>query len=555
MKHLNGVINKYKFGSRLLLFLFFAGMILTEIFAGYAPRAEAHAAAERFVPQPGERMDTAPEKAEITFNEAIETGIGGLQVLDSQSKSVTDAAYVISQNRRTITLPLPRLAEGVYTVAYRIISEDGHPVSGSYTFIVGDPPEAKDASTFDLHKQLGHTGHGAATELTTGEFVLYVTRVLYYASLLFAAGLMLWFAMLRDKSEVQLAMFRKWGLWAVRALLISVLLYVFVHARAMMEGYPAAEWAKLFTSTQIGITWLLMVVMSLSGFIIIGGNRALRAVWAVLLLGLESYSGHAAAYDPKWYAILLDLIHLAGSAIWAGGLAFLVILWFEERKDAGRFASQFSNAAWLSIAVLTVTGLLTTYLFLPGYDYLFYTSWGTLLIVKTVLVLLVIIVGALLRIGVRRGNLPANWLLRMDVSLMALIIVVVGIFTYISPLPANEPVSAHQMGDKLHVTLRISPNVPGDNKFTVKVWLPEETGKPKSVRLLLRSEDRSDLGPIEVPIKAYEDPELDAFDGFVKAAYEAEGAYIPFPGQWTAEIRIMDPSDNEMVHREPFRNY
>jgi copper transport protein len=111
------------------------------------------------------------------------------------------------------------------------------------------------------------------------------------------------------------------------------------------------------------------------------------------------------------------------------------------------------------------------------------------------------------------------------------------------------------MGEDMHLTLRISPNVPGDNTFIVKVWLPEPVGEPKSVALRLRSEDRPDAGPIDVPLERYEDTEIDNFTGFVKATYRAEGPYLPFPGRWTAEIRVTDAKDNEKVHREPFRNY
>jgi copper transport protein len=111
------------------------------------------------------------------------------------------------------------------------------------------------------------------------------------------------------------------------------------------------------------------------------------------------------------------------------------------------------------------------------------------------------------------------------------------------------------MGEDMHLTLRISPNAPGDNTFIVKVWLPEPVGEPKSVALRLRSEDRPDAGPIDVPLERYEDTEIDNFTGFVKATYRAEGPYLPFPGRWTAEIRVTDAKDNEKVHREPFRNY
>lgn len=518
--------------------------------------ASAHAVAESFTPEPGSQMDESPPEVAIRFNEQIEAQVGSLRVLDSQSNPVTDERASVSEDRTTTTLALPELSEGVYTVSYNIVSADGHPVNGSYIFVVGDPPGGRDASSFNLHEQLGHSGHAVATQLTTSELALYGARILYYLSLLIASGLMLWYAMLRNKNEVLLTTFRSWGLWLMRAYLVGSLLYVFVHSRELMQGQPAEDWLVLFTRTEIGMTWAAIVGVALLGFLILKAGRLLRTIWALTALGLEGWSGHAAAYEPLVYSLGLNLIHIAASAVWAGGLFFLLALWFEERKDAGRFAETFTTAAWVSILVLTVTGVLSTLLFIPSVEYLFHTAWGTLLLIKTGLVLLVVVVGFLLRLRIKRGNLPAGQLLKVDAVLMALIIAIVGIFTYISPLPANEPVSEHLMGQDMHITLRITPNVPGaDNHIIAKVWLPDESGKPKSVTLTLRSQDQPEMGAIEIPIEPYEDDEVDTFTGFTKATYQATGRYIPFAGNWTAQLRIRDVNDIERMHEEHFRNY
>ncbi|MFS0723329.1 copper resistance CopC/CopD family protein [Paenibacillus sp. 1P07SE] len=536
--------------SLLLIVIMAAGWLIQPL------PAAAHAVAESFTPEPGAQMEESPPEIAIAFNEQIEAQIGSLRVLDSQSRPVTDERATVSDDRTTIRLAIPELSEDVYTVAYSIISADGHPVSGSYIFVVGDPPGGRDASSFNLHEQMGHTGHAAATQLTTAELALYAARILYYLAMLIAAGVMLWYAMLRNKNEVLLGVFRSWGLWLMRAYLVAALLYVFVHSRELMVGQPSEDWLRLFTRTEIGLTWAAIVVVALLGFLVLRGGRAIRAIWALTALGLEGWSGHASAYEPLFYSLGLNFIHIAASAVWAGGLFFLLTLWFEERKDAGRFAETFTTAAWLSILLLTITGVLSALLFIPRPDYLFYTAWGTLLIIKTGLVLLVIAVGFLLRLRIKRGNLPAGSLLKADAVLMALIIAVVGIFTYISPLPANEPVSEHLMGEEMHITLRITPNVPGaDNHIITKVWLPDELGEPKSVTLLLRSLDQSDLGAIEIPIEPYDDEEVDTFTGFTKATYQATGRYIPFAGEWQAQIRIRDSQDVERVHEEIFRNY
>lgn len=531
------------------------------VLAAGGRHAEAHAVLERMAPEPGQRLTEGPDEISLGFNEPVDLSIGSVRVLDDLSRTVTDTPAEVSGDRRTVKLALPELGEGIYTVSYRVVSEDGHPVAGSYVFIVGNPPGAKDASAFDLHQQLGHTGHadGVATQLSVKEALIYAVRVFYFAALLLAAGWAFWAAWAPRRNAAFGAPMRDWtaawGLWVMRGLLVSALLYVFFHSTELMEGQPAEDWSRLFLETDIGRGWAGLIILAAMGSLVRTASGWVGLLWAAAILGLESWSGHAAAYDPPWLTIGLDFVHLAGAALWAGGLALLVGLWVKNRDEAGRFAAVFSGPAFVSIAVLTVTGIAVTLQFLPRLDYLFLTGWGIILLIKTGLVVLVIATGAALRLRVRRGSLPRAMLLKADVALMAAIIVTVGLFTYISPLPANEPVYAHLMGEEMHLTFRVSPNVPGENDIIVKVWLPETVGEPKSVMLRLRSEDDADLGPIDVPIAPYADEEFDSFTGFVKATYRAEGPYIPFAGRWTAEIRIMDQQDNERVHLESFRNY
>ncbi|MDB4867335.1 MAG: copper resistance protein CopC, partial [Cohnella sp.] len=66
---------------------------------------------------------------------------------------------------------------------------------------------------------------------------------------------------------------------------------------------------------------------------------------------------------------------------------------------------------------------------------------------------------------------------------------------------------------------------------------------------------RDNVGFIEVPIKAYKDEEFDAYTGYVKFAYQADGPYLPFAGEWKAQVRVTDAKDNEMVRETTFRIY
>lgn len=524
------------------------------LFAG-PTAAFAHAELERAVPEANTKYEQSPKEIELAFNEAIEAKVGSLEVLDDKSNRVTQADPKTSADHKSLTLALPKLGEGVYTVSYAIVSADGHPISGSYVFVVGNPPQGVDAAAFDPHKELGHEGHGVSTQLTTNEFIIYAVRALYYAALLWTAGLMIWPLFAGRRGDVLPGIQKKWERIALQTLLVAVLLYVFVHAREILKGYPTSDYGKLFLETTIGKEWIALIALSLAGFALVRLHPLARTLWAAAILAVEAWSGHAAVFSPKSASVLFDFVHLAAAAVWVGGLTLLFLLWRQDRKEAGRFAALFSKAALLSLMLLVLSGVGLTLLFLPKLSYLFYTSWGTLLLIKTGLVVLVLGVGGTLHMRIRRGDLPTSALLRADAALMALIIVVAALFTYVSPLPANEPVTYHQMGDKMHLSFRVTPNKAGVNELTVKVWLPDAVGAAKSAELRLFSLDRKELGPIELPLKTFEDTELTDFEGFVKTAYHAEGPYIPFAGRWQAEIRVRDKEDNESVQTVEFRNY
>ncbi len=516
----------------------------------------AHAELERTVPEPNTKYEQSPASVELSFNEAIDSKAGSLEVLDDKSRRVTVGEAKTSADQKTMSLALPKLGEGVYTVSYAIISADGHPVSGSYVFVVGNPPQGVDASAFDPHKELGHEGHStSSTQLTTNQFIVYAVRSLYYASLLWAAGLMLWPLLAKGRGSVLPGLQKKWEPLALQTLLIAVMLYIFVHAREILKGYPGSDYGKLFLETTVGKQWIALLALSIIGFAVLRLHPVIKTIWAAAILAVESWSGHAAVFTPKPASILFDFVHLAAAAVWVGGLVLLLLLWKHERKEAGRFAVLFSRAALLSLTLLVLSGVGMTLLFLPSLKYLFYTAWGTLLLIKTGLVVLVLGVGGMLHLRVRRGDLPTSTLLRADAALMALILIAAALFTYISPLPANDPVAYHKMGDKMHLSIRVTPNKAGVNEFTVKVWLPDAVGAAKSVKLRLYALDRKELGPIEVPIKPYQDDELTDFDGFVKSTYRAEGPFVPFAGRWQAQVRVLDKDDNETVEKLAFRNY
>ncbi len=106
-------------------------------------RADAHAELLSTEPASGEHLATAPDQVVLHFSEAVNLGDDLVKVLDSSGDEVDAGDPVhVDGERSSVALPLPPLDDGPYVVSWRVISSDGHPVGGAFTFRVGDASAA-----------------------------------------------------------------------------------------------------------------------------------------------------------------------------------------------------------------------------------------------------------------------------------------------------------------------------------------------------------------------------------------------------------------------------
>ncbi|WP_169924512.1 copper resistance protein CopC [Flavimobilis soli] len=89
------------------------------------------------VPASGERLDDVPAEVRLTFSgELMDIGTT-VVVADAAGQDWAASAPVL--DGAALTVPLaPDLPDGAYTVRWRVVSADGHPVSGTVPFQVGD---------------------------------------------------------------------------------------------------------------------------------------------------------------------------------------------------------------------------------------------------------------------------------------------------------------------------------------------------------------------------------------------------------------------------------
>lgn len=92
-------------------------------------------------PSDGATVRSAPASVAFTFDEVVQARLATVTVTDGGGAAVGTPPPLV--DRATVVQPLPAtLGAGRYTVAYRIVSADGHPVTGRVRFTVGATQDA-----------------------------------------------------------------------------------------------------------------------------------------------------------------------------------------------------------------------------------------------------------------------------------------------------------------------------------------------------------------------------------------------------------------------------
>ncbi|MFS8479816.1 MAG: copper resistance protein CopC [Micromonosporaceae bacterium] len=161
------------------------GAVLAAVLVALTPvrPAWAHAQLIGTDPADGAVLATPPERVTLEFNESLNPTYTTIVVTDASAERVPSSEPEVSGPRGSVTFTQP-LTDGTYTVAYRVVSRDGHPVQGAFTFTVGEPapssatPPATTAPSGPAHAEgeapTGQAGGGTVVLAALGALALLV---------------------------------------------------------------------------------------------------------------------------------------------------------------------------------------------------------------------------------------------------------------------------------------------------------------------------------------------------------------------------------------------
>lgn len=207
-----------------------------------------------------------------------------------------------------------------------------------------------------------------------------------------------------------------------------------------------ADLPALLGETGWGRGWTQLTIASvLASFALLlptGRNSSLLLIMSALGVAVAMGGlGHAAA-DERWPlgARLLDAMHVAAMGAWLGGLLSTLLITRVPSFDARDIAwRHFSRTATIMAPVTVLTGLGSGARLLLGTPIaaIAASDYGRLLALKSLLVTVVLVIGARQRARILRGDIPASRAVRLELGIAGAVLLVTALLTGTEPPSAD----------------------------------------------------------------------------------------------------------------------
>lgn len=504
--------------------------------------ASAHADLISTDPTEGAVLEAAPDKVTFAFSEAVLGIPSGVKVFDAKGDPISASSSARGSELSVVLAE--KVGDGTLVVVWRVLSADGHPISGSLSFSVGE------ASAEVALPQAG------ASSTTDVPWTLTAVRAVGYIGLFLAVGLAAFMVLFLRPTTVSGDVSRRLVVIARGGAVAAGI--------AWLAGLPltaayqlGGDWGSLTS----GSTWSVLskteyvvaVAVAIGVSVAVGllahgqpdrRRRQIVLAASAIAIAAPALTGHTRATSPELLAIAADVLHLVAGSIWLGGLVGLVLVLpgLASRGDAaGEVLARFSTVAAGVLALLVVTGIVLTWRIIGSWSGLVDTGYGRLLLIKIALAAVAVLFAAWNRFSLlprlqqasqepdrqRAGQLVTRST-AVEAAILVAILLVTGVLVDKSPARGTaSSASSTQSGvlGDAKVVAKISPLKVGSNVVTIKLLdtdgAPTEFAEAPRAKLM---SDQVDLG--DVPVTPG-DP----------GTYTAD-VVLPAAGKWRLQISL-----------------
>ncbi|MFH0521739.1 copper resistance CopC/CopD family protein [Streptomyces sp. M41] len=370
------------------------GTLLVLFLLGGTGPASAHAALRGTDPGDGSLLKSAPRHLTLTFTESVGLLDDSFRVLDPDGRRLrTGEPRHGTGGADTARVSLPaKLDRGTYTVAWRVVSADSHPVSGAFTFSVGerslttataDPGPVEDPATKSLYN---------------------IARYLAYLAATVLIGTATFMAVCRPPDTPALARLLRTGWWTLltATLALLVLRGPYETGEGPLGSLSADSLTGTLTSRPGAVLLTRLALLLAAAVHLVRLSRQRKPYgWsgAALAVGLAmtwAAGEHASAGIQVPAAMTSSALHLLATAVWLGGLTALLVTLYRAHLTPAA-VTRFSRLAFACVVVLVVTGGYQSWRGLGSWEALTGTTYGRLLVLKLAAVVLLLGAAALSR--------------------------------------------------------------------------------------------------------------------------------------------------------------
>jgi copper transport protein len=543
-----------------------------------AAAVPVHAALASTQPADGSVVSRAPQQVTASFDQTVGITADSLVVYSPSGQRVDDGQTVhVTAFEISVGL-LNGLGNGTYTAVWHVISADTHPVDGAFTFSVGAPSAThvgallppSDPLVNDLFAVVRWLEYLCYSLLGGGVAFLIIcwpegggrrgTGRLIAAS---GIGLLL-------STLLGLLLQGPYGAGAGLSQVFSSTL-----VRTTLQGNlgPASEARELMSLLAVGAAAYMFPRLPAASA---RARRAYGVLWLALITAIAAswavYDHASTGIQAPW-GIPDDIIHLDAVALWIGGLAMLVrftlrlpaahgkpdadlvtgaaVTRVVMTPEAARAVRRFSPIALGCVGAIVASGVYQTWREVGTWGALLHTTYGRLVLAKVAGLLILIALGYVARVFIRRGSadkelVPTLRRLRRSVAaelvtavvILALTALLVNTATgresYAPPVSAGQAFDTGGPGGTGTVHLFVTPARLGPN--TIQLYFTGTSGKafvPAQVSAALYFPAK-DLGPLPVTLTRT-----------APGQYRTQDATVTFTGQWTLQLIVRSDAFDE----------
>lgn len=336
--------------------------LLTGLVFGTSSLAGAHAVLLSMSPEPEAVLGDSPPEVVLAFSEPVSATATAIRVFDPTGAEVSGVKPSVENSVLSAKLPTLKVT-GSYTVAWKVVSDDGHVVSGAYLFHLKEatlktPLEVSDSGVAMMPRVLKAIGSAlswtglvfvlgmcalavkglfARARVLAGLGILSLGTLVSFGGSLLAVGSGL-------SESLDVALGTNSGRSSLAALVLSLLVLamstVLVRATpgpggsvqtVRAAGHPGPSEATEAIGTAraseaLGTTGITGAIETNAE----AGSRSTRLavqIGAALVLIAVALEGHALALSPIAFSAILTVIHVGAAIAWLAGL-----LWIEQRS-------------------------------------------------------------------------------------------------------------------------------------------------------------------------------------------------------------------------------